>query len=187
MNENEFNNIKKYLTKSHVYSNNFKRVISNTFNETLSDLDDAEHVDKRHINLCNAKINAKFLFFFINADIDINTAKQEVVNKLDTTVEPNGHFVLSNNEDGTWNNITKQYLYNMLYEYVLFLSREEYNAIVALIESNNIDYNKQDLKSQENIYWIVYMINSDALFNYTTQMTNEYKQLSFIQKIKAGL
>ena len=106
---------------------------------------------------------------------------------MNRSVEPNGHFVIPSNEEKSWNNISKKYLYNMLYEYVLLLSKEQYDAIVKLIENDSIDYEKQDDESLTNIYWIVFSICTNVVANYFDKMEKEYDKLSLTQKLGGGL
>lgn len=174
-----------YLVKMHLY----KKDMEHVFESVALNMDIipgvTKDVDKLHINKINAQAHSKFVFYFVNLMTNqLNTNR--LLKEMNSSVEPNGHFVIPYNEDKLWNNISKQYLYNMLYEYALLLSKEQYDTIVKLIENDNIDYEKQDDESLTHIYWIVDSICVNVLRNYFGKMDKEYNKLSFIQKLKAG-
>lgn len=177
--------IRTYLTKRHLYRKNIEHVFEDVALNMDIVLGVTKNVDKLHTNKINAQANSKFLFYFVNLSVNQLDTKR-LLKEMNSSVEPNGHFVIPSNEEKSWNNISKKYLYNMLYEYVLLLSEEQYNTIVDLIESDSIDYENQDDESLEHIYWIIYCIDSNVLINYFNKMENEYNKLSFIQKLKVG-
>lgn len=178
----DLKDIKTYLVKKHLYRKNMEQV----FESVALNMDIipgvTKNVDKLHTNKINAQANSKFLFYFVN--LSVNQLDTKILLKeMNSSVEPNGHFVIPSNEEKSWNNISKKYLYNMLYEYVLLLSKEQYDAIVKLIENDSIDYEKQDDESLTNIYWIVFSICTNVLVNYFDKMEKEYDKLSLIQKL----
>lgn len=181
----DFKEIRAYLAKRYLYKKNIERVFENVSLSMDIIPGVTKNVDKLHINKINAKANSKFVFYFINLMTN-QLITNGLLKEMNSSVEPNGHFVIPSNEDKSWDNISKQYLYNMLYEYVLLLSEEQYNTIVDLIESDSIDYENQDDESLEHIYWIIHCIDSNVLINYFNKMENEYNKLSFIQKLKVG-
>ena len=180
--EKDLKEIRMYLVKKRPYMKNMEHV----FEDVALNMDIipgvTKNVDKLHTNKINAQANSKFLFYFVN--LSVNQLDTKILLKgMNNSVEPNGHFVIPSNEEKSWNNISKKYLYNMLYEYVLLLSKEQYDTIIKLIENDNIDYEKQDDESLTHIYWIVYSICANVLVNYFDKMEKEYDKLSLIQKL----
>ena len=174
--------IKTYLVKKHLYRKNMEHVFEHVALNMNIIPGVTKNVDKLHTNKINAQANSKFLFYFVN--LSVNQLDTKILLKeMNNSVEPNGHFVIPSNEEKSWNNISKKYLYNMLYEYVLLLSKEQYDTIIKLIENDNIDYEKQDDESLTHIYWIVYSICVNVLVNYFDKMEKEYDKLSLIQKL----
>ena len=174
--------IKTYLVKKHLYRKNMEHVFEHVALNMNIIPGATKNVDKLHTNKINAQANSKFLFYFVN--LSVNQLDTKILLKeMNNSVEPNGHFVIPSNEEKSWNNISKKYLYNMLYEYVLLLSKEQYDTIIKLIENDNIDYEKQDDESLTHIYWIVYSICANVLVNYFDKMEKEYDKLSLIQKL----
>ena len=174
--------IKTYLVKKHLYRKNMEHVFEHVALNMNIIPGVTKNVDKLHTNKINAQANSKFLFYFVN--LSVNQLDTKILLKeMNNSVEPNGHFVIPSNEEKSWNNISKKYLYNMLYEYVLLLSKEQYDTIIKLIENDNIDYEKQDDESLTHIYWIVYSICANVLVNYFDKMEKEYDKLSLIQKL----
>lgn len=178
----DLKDIKIYLVKNHLYKKNIEHVFESVSLNMGIVPGVTKNVDKLHINKINAQANSKFLFYFVNLSVNQLDTKR-LLKEMNSSVEPNGHFVIPSNEEKSWNNISKKYLYNMLYEYILLLSKEQYDIIVKLIENDNIDYEKQDDESLTHIYWIVYSICVNVLVNYFDKMEKEYDKLSLIQKL----
>ena len=183
MNKYTLKKIRIYLFKMNLYKKNNLNVFRSILDDMQSKLNGTDELDELYQNKLNAQANSKFVFFFINSQID-EFDKDRLISSMNESVTPNGHFITPEKEYEAWNNITKQYLYNTLYEYVSLLSKDEYEYIMKLIENKDIDYDKHDSKSLENIYSIIYNIDYYVLKNYMDRMHEEYDKLSFTDKIK---
>lgn len=183
MNKYTLKKIRIYLFKMNIYKKNNLNVFRSILDDMQSKFNETDELDELYQNKLNAQANSKFVFFFINSQID-EFDKDRLISSMNESVTPNGHFITPEKECEAWNNITKQYLYNTLYEYVSLLSKDEYEYIMKLIENKDIDYDKHDSKSLKNIYSIIYNIDYYVLKNYMDRMYEEYDKLSFTDKIK---
>lgn len=183
MNKYTLKKIGLYLFKMHLYRKNNLNVFRSILDDMQSKATETDELDELYQNKLNAQANSKFVFFFINSQID-GFDKDRLIGSMNESVAPNGHFITPEKEYEAWNNITKQYLYSTLYEYVSLLSKDEYEYLMKLIENKDIDYDKHDSKSLENIYLIIYHIDYYVLKHYMDKMYEEYDKLSFIDKIK---